>query len=349
MIGLRLDVVADADEFADLRGEWGDAVASDPDANVFLTWQWAYTWWQHFGAGSESGGGRRLHVVVVRDGRGVVAVLPLYRSRAGIGPLAVTVLRPVGQEGGDYGGAVLARHEPQAVELLVNHLGAQLRSGVGVVVLSRLARDARFTALVGEELVRHAATVETVVDQLDEVHLTVEVWRGFDLAPQAVAGDVAVVSHTGATLEAGLDRLVALAGDADTEPPAPLADPAGTAFLLDAVRALDGEGAVGLASLEVDGQAVAVQLDLVVGRRVQLYAGTSEVLHHHTLAEGLARGMTVFDFGRAEDPDVRRWANGARRMTTVTLSRPGLPGALARQRARLRASGRRRRRSGRPA
>src|SRR5262245_2084608 len=166
MAGLRLDVVSEAAALVDMRGDWGDAAAADPDANAFLTWQWASTWWQHHGDED----GRLLHLVVVRDGQGIVALVPLVRSEEGRGPgaLRFAALRSLGAAAPAWGGAVLARYEPQAVELVVNHLGAQLRSGVGVVVLTRLAADARFTHLLGEELVRHAATVETVIEQLDD-------------------------------------------------------------------------------------------------------------------------------------------------------------------------------------
>lgn len=293
MTGLRLDVVADADEFADLRGEWADAAAADADATAFLSWPWASTWWRH--AGRE---GDALHVVVVRDGGGVAALLPLYRTRSGRGPLGLTALRSLGADAGDYaaGGALLARHEPQAVELIVNHLGAQLRSGVGVVVLSRLARRARFTALLGDELVRHAATVETVVNR----SAAGDPPPPLDLDRLARAhAELVLVTHTGATVETGLDRLAELAAGPEPE----------SELLADAVRALDAEGAVRLVSLEDGGRPVAVQLDLVQGGRVSPVAGA---------VEGSLPALT-----RAEVPDEQ---------ATVTLSRPGLLGALARQR-----------------
>src|SRR5690606_14870124 len=119
----------------------------------------------------------------------------------------------------------LGRRAGEAVALVVEHLAAQLQSdAAAVVVLSRLASDARFTALVGDELVRRAATVETVVARLGEACLFTDVRDGFDLAKQAKKhkirqrtrrleeqhDDVDFVTHTGATLKAGLDRLVAL-------------------------------------------------------------------------------------------------------------------------------------------
>ncbi len=359
MTDLTLDVVDDDEGFAALRGDWADVASVDPDPNVFLTWPWAHAWWRHFGAGRD---GHRLHIVVVRDAQGVAGIAPLYRSRVGVGPLATTALQRINHDSGDYGGMLLSRRPDEAVAMLVDHLGAQLHSEVAVVVLSRLASDARFTSLLGDELVRHAATVETVVDQLDAPCLFTDVREGFDLAKQAKKHkirqrlrrlgeqheDVAFVEHTGETLEEGLDRLVSLHDRRWDEIDAPmqglLAEPDRREFLLDAIRALDAEGMVTLLSIEADGSPVAVELDFIHENRVFLFKGAfdpayaafspGQLLHHKVFEDGLADGVDVFDFCRGDAQYKRRWANGERHLSTVTLSRPGLSGAIARQRFR---------------
>jgi CelD/BcsL family acetyltransferase involved in cellulose biosynthesis len=360
MTELTLDVVDDEAGFAELRGDWADVASADPDTNVFLTWQWAQTWWRHFGAAAD---GHELHIVVVRDSQGVVGIAPLFRSRVGVGPLAVPALQRINHDSGDYGGMLLTRRADEAVALLVDHLGAQLQRDVAVVVLSRLASDARFTALLGDELVRHAATIETLVEQLGEACLFTDVRSGFSLAKQAKKhkirqrlrrlgeqhGDVTFVEHTGDSLDAGLDRLVSLHDRRWEELDEPmqglLAEPARRAFLLDAIRALDTEGMVTLLSIEAAGTPVAVELDFVHENRVFLFKGAfdpafaafspGQLLHHRVFEDGLADGIDVFDFCRGDAQYKRRWANGERHLSTVTLSRPGLPGAVSRQRFRV--------------
>ena len=360
MTDLTLDVVDDDAGLADLRGEWADLSAADPDPNVFLTWPWATTWWRHFGAGRDD---HELHIVVVRDGASIVGIAPLYRSRVGTGPLASTVLQRINHDSGDYGGMLLARRADEAVALLVDHLGAQLQRDVDVVVLTRLASDARFTTLLGDELVRHAATVETVVDQLGDACLFTDVRDGFDLRKQAKKhkirqrirrldeqhGGVAFLEHTGDTLEEGLDRLVTLHdlrwAELDEPMQGLMAADETNAFLLDAIRALDAEGAVRLLSVEAGGTPVAVELDFVHGDRVFLFKGAfdpefaafspGQLLHHKVFEDGLADDVVVFDFCRGDAQYKRRWATGERHLSTITLSRPGLPGALARQRFRV--------------
>ncbi len=360
MTELTLDVVVDDAGLADLRGVWTDLSAADPDPNVFLSWPWATTWWRHFGTGHDD---RELHIVVVRDGATVVGLAPLFRSRIGTGPLGSTVLQRLNPDAGDYGGMLLGRRADGAVALLVDHLGAQLQRDVDVVVLTRLASDARFTTLLGDELVRHAATIETVVDQLGDACLYTDVRGEFDLRKQAKKhkirqrtrrldeqhGGVAFLEHTGDTLEEGLDRLVTLHdlrwAQLDEPMQGLMAADETNAFLLDAIRALDAEGAVRLLSVEAGGKPVAVELDFVHGDRVFLFKGAfdpefaafspGQLLHHKVFEDGLADDVVVFDFCRGDAQYKRRWATGERHLSTLTLSRTGLPGALARQRFRV--------------
>lgn len=359
MSTLTLEVIDDDDRFAALRGVWADLEEADPDTNVFLSWPWVSTWWRHFGAGR---GDRELHVVVIRDGGSVVGIAPLFRTRVGARPLRAATLQRIAPEAGDYGGMLLGRRAEEAVAVLVDHLGAQLQRDLDVVVLTRLVSDARFTALLGDELVRHAATIETVVDQLGDACLYTDVAAGFDLGKQTKKhkirryrsrlaerhGEVTFVRHSGATLEDGLDRLVTLHdmrwAVLDEPMQGLMASADSQAFLLDAIRALDAEGSLRLLSVEAGGRPIGVELDFVRGRRLFLFKGAfdpdfaafspGQLLHHRVFEEGLAEGIEVFDFCRGDAPYKRRWTNSSRTLATVTLSRPGLAGAVARQRFR---------------
>jgi CelD/BcsL family acetyltransferase involved in cellulose biosynthesis len=57
----------------DVAGEWKEL--AERSGNVFSTWEWASTWWRHFGDGR-----RLLLMVCRRDGGGAFAILPLYFS-----------------------------------------------------------------------------------------------------------------------------------------------------------------------------------------------------------------------------------------------------------------------------
>jgi CelD/BcsL family acetyltransferase involved in cellulose biosynthesis len=115
---------------ADAQDHWRAlALAS---RNVFATWEWANTWWRHFGHG------RPLRLAACRsdDGR-TVAILPLYSWRT----KPLHVLRFLGHGPGDQLGPVADAADLEAAQLGLRHtldnsswnifLGEQLPGGQG--------------------------------------------------------------------------------------------------------------------------------------------------------------------------------------------------------------------------
>jgi CelD/BcsL family acetyltransferase involved in cellulose biosynthesis len=83
------------DRLESLRDEWTNL--AEQGRNVFATWEFAATWWEHFGAG------RRLVAVGCRDSGGdLFAVFPLYLWRR----RPLRVLRFLGHGAGDILGPV---------------------------------------------------------------------------------------------------------------------------------------------------------------------------------------------------------------------------------------------------
>jgi CelD/BcsL family acetyltransferase involved in cellulose biosynthesis len=91
---IHLEIVGGLDA---LRDEWRDLAAAS--GNIFSTWEWASTWWRHWGRG------RPALVTACRDGGGrLVAILPLYLARR----RPVGVLRFIGHGPADELGPVCA-------------------------------------------------------------------------------------------------------------------------------------------------------------------------------------------------------------------------------------------------
>jgi CelD/BcsL family acetyltransferase involved in cellulose biosynthesis len=116
---LRVEVIADASRFAELREEWDELLASSRADCLFLTWEWLYTWWIHLGQR------RRLFVVTVRSGSKLLAIAPLTMRRAWAGPFAIPILEfaGAGTVGSDYLDFIAhSAHETTAVNALVTFL-----------------------------------------------------------------------------------------------------------------------------------------------------------------------------------------------------------------------------------
>ena len=132
---LRLDPV---EHLGDVRREW--RTLAERAGNPFLTWEWASTWWRHFGRG------RSLRVTACRTPDGEVrAILPLYESAV----RPVRVLRFLGHGPGDHLGLVCAPDDrAQASWALRRALTVDPRPW-DLFVAERLPADERWDDAVG--------------------------------------------------------------------------------------------------------------------------------------------------------------------------------------------------------
>lgn len=68
---MQVTCVRDVEGFAALRAQWQLLLNRSQPNHVFMTWEWLFTWWEHFGQGQE------LFILVVEDEGEVVGILPL--------------------------------------------------------------------------------------------------------------------------------------------------------------------------------------------------------------------------------------------------------------------------------
>jgi CelD/BcsL family acetyltransferase involved in cellulose biosynthesis len=133
-------------ELDPLRATW--TKLAERGRNLFGTWEWASTWWRHFGHG------RPLHLVVVRRGTEPVGLLPLYRWEKG----PMTVLRFLGHGPADELGPV---GDPDDGVPLIRSLRRSLhRLDADLLLAEQLPRVQDWGALLGgRRLVEEASPV----------------------------------------------------------------------------------------------------------------------------------------------------------------------------------------------
>jgi len=88
MMGLqrpyRVERISTEGQLRALMEPWTALLAGLPRISIFLTWEWASTWWRHFGSGKE------LWVLAVRDASGRLAgIVPWMLTVGRLGPLRV--------------------------------------------------------------------------------------------------------------------------------------------------------------------------------------------------------------------------------------------------------------------
>ncbi|HLQ76821.1 MAG TPA: GNAT family N-acetyltransferase [Terriglobia bacterium] len=64
-------IIDENDTLNEMKNAWDGLLAESASNGLFLSWEWMSVWWRHFR------NNRRLNVIEVRDGRDLVAILPL--------------------------------------------------------------------------------------------------------------------------------------------------------------------------------------------------------------------------------------------------------------------------------
>jgi CelD/BcsL family acetyltransferase involved in cellulose biosynthesis len=67
----QVEIITEESEFLALEHIWNPLLQRSGMGNIFLTFEWLYTWWRHFGQGN------RLSILVVRNQGWIVGLAPL--------------------------------------------------------------------------------------------------------------------------------------------------------------------------------------------------------------------------------------------------------------------------------
>jgi CelD/BcsL family acetyltransferase involved in cellulose biosynthesis len=136
---LTLEPVSD---LASVRNEWSYLAAGG--GNPFLTWEWASTWWRHWGRG------RRSLVTACRRDGDVAAILPLYESAR----RPLRVLRLLGHGPGDHLGMVCAPADRAAAAAALRRRLAEEAPAWDLCFAERLPAEEGWAAALRATVVR---------------------------------------------------------------------------------------------------------------------------------------------------------------------------------------------------
>ena len=142
MSNLVIRKVTDASEFESLREVWDELLEKSPDRNIYLTWEWLFTWWKHYGAG------KQLNILLIQDDNQTIGIVPLMRSRYKKGLLDFNLLENIGTPTSDYGGIILTQKESEAMLALIGYLKKEMASCDLILRMSQIREDSQFISLL---------------------------------------------------------------------------------------------------------------------------------------------------------------------------------------------------------
>jgi hypothetical protein len=77
--------------FKELKDSWDNLLEETSNPNIFLTWEWLYTWWEFYSAGYQ------LFILLALDqNENISGIAPFCLAR--ISPIRLKVLRFLGTE-----------------------------------------------------------------------------------------------------------------------------------------------------------------------------------------------------------------------------------------------------------
>lgn len=144
----RMELIQSEDQFYALQQDWDELIQNAEDASIFVSWDWQYYWWRHYGRG------QKLRLVIARQGERVVGILPLYIKTIKLFRVVpVKVLQFIGT-GGDtspeYLGPVIDSNVSAKLydELVVYALGSM--QGWDVLHLNEISTGSRLHNVLTE-------------------------------------------------------------------------------------------------------------------------------------------------------------------------------------------------------
>jgi len=348
-----MQCIEDPREFADLRDEWDELLAASPANCLFLTWEWLYTWWKHLS------GRRRLHLLVMRDGRELTAIAPLAQRPPVLRRLLLfPALEFLGTEtvGSDYLDVIvrLGRVQEACAALAMAWADAPL-----ALEFAYVHRTSSFTTTLARRLGQQGWTIQdSAINVSPVIDLTGHSWESY-LASLGSAHrynfqrrlrnlkkryDVRLdLIQTEAERCEALEALVALhtlrwqdRGGSETF------GSAGLLSFYDEVSQLAlRRGWLRLFVLRLDGRTAAVLLGYRYGRTFSFYQSGFDpsfakesvglVTMGLTIRHALEEGAAEYDLLRGAEPYKFLWARRVHELGRLQMFAPGMRGAFYRR------------------
>jgi len=344
---LNVEKCSSAEDFRVLEEEWNVLLVRSEADNLFLTWQWLYTWWEVY----KDHGEKELSIFLIRGEDGeLLGIAPLYASTST--PLRAHTLRFLGSYGlgSDYLDFIFtAGREEEIFNVLMSYLKSSCKSW-NVIELSDISEDSPNFKLLKEEMqLRCRVSEHTTCPFLplpkswEALHasfsknLRYDVNRKRRKFKNAFNGTAREITRAD-ELDDGIKALISLNRSRfkEKEIPSPFADSRFEAFHRKIMPIFLARDILRLFFLYIDDNPIAcLYIFKYKGRYLYYQIGFDTVwnkispgviLFSYAFERAIEEGVTEFDFLQGDEPYKFRWTKQIRRNMKVELFRDSLKG-----------------------
>ena len=335
---LRCEWIADEEQFRRLEDEWMNLFRRSASLSAFVTFDWMYLWWKHWGKS------RELRIIAVRDQSAqLVGLAPFYLARPFLGPAHLRFLADE-HVGSDY---LTLLAEPGWEKAVVREIRSMLERHCAEFACIEL-RDAEQSPLLdlfcaelqdaGMRIHVERASICYYLDlppSFDAFLASISInlranfrrrWRNLQRdqqgellafsSPEGISGHLPDLFelHRLRFLQRGVESAFLRSGVPE--------------FHTQAVRALSARGWVRLYLLRAGGQDIAALYGFSIKGGFQFFQcgmhadqlgqfGAGQVLMGNVIRESIESGHTGFDFLRGGESYKSKWADKSRYTVNV--------------------------------
>jgi CelD/BcsL family acetyltransferase involved in cellulose biosynthesis len=142
---LLIEEINAIEKFRSLKEPWNALLQKNDDNNVFLTWEWLFTWWQYYC------GDKKLRIIIIKKGDRIIGIVPLMEQKYRQGFISVNVLENLCSEECDYSGIILTENKHEALDLLLDYLARVTKDEKLIVRMYHIPVNGAFHTLLREQ------------------------------------------------------------------------------------------------------------------------------------------------------------------------------------------------------
>ena len=136
-------IVTESKEFEGLKEAWDSLLQQcNDDSPMYLTHEWVWTWWKHFGEG------KNLNILLIeREGK-VIGIIPLMKVDYKIGFIKFRFLETICSTNCNHCGLILAESKEEAITAFLAYLERELVGRRLILRLTWVPEDSNFIDLL---------------------------------------------------------------------------------------------------------------------------------------------------------------------------------------------------------
>ena len=170
-----IEEVNDVDGFRLLKDPWNELLRQSPDNDIFLTWEWLFYWWKYYGEG------KKLRILLAKEGNRIRGIAPLMQSRYKYGLLSVNVLENICTINCDRSGLIYSPENNSAVAVFMKYFTELIDKEKLLVRISQVSDQSDFAAFLRDmpqEFARSLKVKERVISVCPYILLP-ETWEEY--------------------------------------------------------------------------------------------------------------------------------------------------------------------------